>query len=163
MSELAPDSVWRNRRVRIEHANFLKPDQYERVKQLGIVIVTNPTHYEKVDPLRSLLEYGIPVAIGSDGPMNPFLNVMLAVTHGENPTEAITREQAVVAYTKGSAYAEFAEHDKGVLAADMLADLAVLSKDIFTIPVEELPSVESILTMVGGKVVYDARLLPEQH
>jgi predicted amidohydrolase YtcJ len=163
MSELASDSVWRSRRVRIEHANFMKPDQYERVKQLGIVIVTNPTHYEKVDPLRSLLEYGIPVAIGSDGPMNPFLNVMLAVTHGDNPAEAITREQAVVAYTRGSAYAEFAEHDKGVLAVGMLADLAVLSKDIFTIPAEELPSVESILTMVGGKVAYDATVLLEKH
>jgi len=159
MSQLASDSLWCARRVRIEHGNFMKPDQYKRVKELGITIVTNPSHYERVDPVRSLLGNGIPLAIGSDGPTNPFLNIMLAVTHDEYPTEAISREQAVLAYTAGSAYAEFAENEKGKLSTGMFADLAVLSQDIFTIPIQELPQTESILTMVGGNIVFHSGII----
>src|SRR5204862_91373 len=107
-------------------------------------------------PLRSLLAAGVPIALGSDGPMNPYLNIMFAVTHPVNPGEALDREQAVLAYTRGSAYAEFAEREKGMLAPGMLADLAVLSQDIFTVPLGELAKTESVLTLVGGKVAYDA-------
>ena len=81
---------------------------------------------------------------------------MFAVTHPVNPGEALDREQAVLAYTRGSAYAEFAEREKGMLAPGMLADLAVLSQDIFTVPLGELAKTESVLTLVGGKVAYDA-------
>ncbi len=66
------------------------------------------------------------------------------------------REQAVIAYTKTAAYAEFAEEGKGTLDPGKFADLAVLSQDIFRVPAEELPKMESVLTMVGGKIVYDA-------
>src|SRR5256886_14569046 len=76
-------------------------------------------------PLRSLLTAGVRIALGSDGPMNPYLNIMLAVTHPVNPGEALTREQAVLAYTRGSADAEFAEREKGTLPPRILADLAV--------------------------------------
>ena len=99
---------------------------------------------------------GIPVALGSDGPLNPYLGIMLAAQHPAHPSEAITREQAVIAYTRTAAYAEFAEHDKGTLESGKLADLAVLSQDIFTVPPGDLPKTESILTVVGGKVAYDA-------
>ena len=115
--------------------------------------------FEKAQPLRTLLAAGIPVALGSDGPMNPYLNIMFAVTHPDRPSEAMTREQAVVAYTLTSAYAEFAEKDKGSLEPGKLADLAVLSQDIFTVPAEALPATESVLTIVGGKTVYDAGVL----
>jgi predicted amidohydrolase YtcJ len=67
-----------------------------------------------------------PVALGSDGPTNPYLNIVFVVTHPDRPPEAITREQAVVAYTLTSAYAEFAEKDEGSLEPGKLADLAVL-------------------------------------
>lgn len=90
---------------------------------------------------------------------NPFLNIMFAAIHGNRPPEAITREQAVTAYTLTSAYAEFAEKDKGSLEPGKWADLAVLSQDIFTVPPAEMPKTESVLTMVGGKVVYDAQVL----
>ena len=73
-----------------------------------------------------------------------------------HPNEALTREQAVIAYTAGSAYAEMTEKQKGTLVPGMLADLAVLSQDIFTIPLDQLPAVRSVLTMVGGSIVYQA-------
>jgi predicted amidohydrolase YtcJ len=84
---------------------------------------------------------------------------LLASTHPDRPSEALTREQAVIAYTATSAYAEFAEKDKGTLEPGKLADLAVLSQDIFSVPTQELPKTESVLTMVGGKVVYDSGVL----
>src|SRR5439155_1170323 len=67
-------------------------------------------------PLRSLLAAGFPIALGSDGPVKPYLNSMLAVAHPMNPAEALSREQAVLAYTRGSAYAELAERETGTLA-----------------------------------------------
>jgi predicted amidohydrolase YtcJ len=116
----------------------------------------------KAQPLRSLLAAGIPVAFGSDGPPNPYLNIMFASLDPDRPSEAITREQAVIAYTLTSAYAEFAEKDKGTLQAGKLADLAVLSQDIFTVDASDLPKTESVLTMVGGKIVYDRKLIPDR-
>jgi predicted amidohydrolase YtcJ len=109
--------------------------------------------------MRALLDAGIPLAIGSDGPNNPYLNIMLASTYRGKPSDALTREQAVTAYTLTAAYAEFAEKDKGSLEPGKWADLAVLSQDIFRVPPEELPKTESVLTMVGGHVVYDAKVV----
>jgi len=163
-------NVWAGRRVRFEHGDSLFPDLVGRVKEYGVVVVQNPSHlmglssaggsaFSKAQPLKSLLAAGIPVALGSDGPTNPFLNIMFATIHGDRPSEAITREQAVVAYTLTSAYAEFAEQEKGSLQPGKLADLAVLSQDIFTVPTQELPKTRSVLTMVGGKVVYDAQVI----
>jgi predicted amidohydrolase YtcJ len=86
--------------------------------------------------------------------MNPFLNLQLAITHPANPPEAITLEQAVIAYTRTAAYAEHEEHEKGTIAPGMLADLAVLSQDIFTMPPERLADVSSVLTIVGGEILF---------
>jgi predicted amidohydrolase YtcJ len=121
-----------------------------------------PERTEQVSLFRSLLEAGIPLAFGSDGPNNPYLNIMLASIYPGKPKEALTREQAVIAYTLTSAYAEFAENDKGSLQPGKLADLAVLSQDIFTIPPPDLPKTESVLTLVGGNVVYDAHAVRVQ-
>jgi len=164
--------VWDAKRVRFEHGDGLFPDLIPRVKDFGIVVVQNPTHfdvgllfgptpvtYKDVQPFRSLLAAGIPLALGSDGPLNPYLNIMLATIDPGRPTEAITREQAVIAYTLTSAYAEFAEKDKGSLEAGKLADLAVLSQNIFQVPAAKLPKTESVLTIVGGKIVFDSGAL----
>jgi predicted amidohydrolase YtcJ len=166
-------AIWANRRVRFEHGDGLFPDLLPRAKALGIVVVQNPSHFaivtmfsgidtkqfDKAQPMRSLLAAGIPVALGSDGPLNPYLNIMFATTHPNQPSEAITREQAVVAYTRTSAYAEFAEKDRGTLERGKLADLAVLSQDIFQVAAADLPKTESVLTLVGGKIVYNANVL----
>ena len=69
----------------------------------------------------------------------------------------MSRETAIAIATRGAAYAEFAERAKGTLAAGMLADLAVLSQDVFTVPVAALPATRSVLTIVGGKIVHDGR------
>ena len=169
--------VWAKQRVRFEHGDGLTPDLLPRLKEMGIVVVQEGTHLAgvnvnpeigvvleklKAQPLRSLLAAGIPVAFGSDGPTNPYLNIMFASLDPDRPSEAITREQAVIAYTLTSAYAEFAEKDKGSLEPGKLADLAVLSQDVFTVDPSELPKTESVLTMVGGKIVYDGNVLPHQ-
>lgn len=161
---------WPARRLRLEHGDGVIADLIARARKLGVIVVQNPSHFADAElfhqrwgmdmqRLRSLLDAGIPLALGSDGPMNPFLNVAFATTHPAAPEEAITREQAVRAYTYGSAFAEFAEHDKGTLAVGKLADLAVLSQDMFAVPVPELAKTHSVLTLVGGKIVYDANVL----
>lgn len=169
-------AVWAARRVRFEHGDGLLPSLIPRVKEMGIVVVEQGAHLdmspfgpefmpriraEKSQPLRSLLAAGIPVALSSDddGASNPFLQIMLAATHPNRPSEAITREQAVIAYTLTSAYAEFAEKDKGSLEPGKLADLAVLSQDIFAVPLNELPTTVAVMTMVGGRVIYDTHHL----
>ena len=174
MQSLAPDSTWRALRVRIEHGDGISGDLLPVAKRLGVVIVQNPLHFAfepgmleqrfggrppGFQSVRSVLAAGIPLAIGSDGPRNPFLNIMFATMHPNDPAESVTREQAVIAYTRGSAYAEFAEREKGSLAPGMLADLAVLSQDIFTVPSQALPATTSVLTMIGGDVVCDAKAI----
>ena len=166
---------WNGRRVRMEHGDGLLPDLIPRARDLGVTVVQNPSHFTFRDifvqrfgepinytPARSLIESGISFALGSDGPANPYLNIMFAVIHPARPSEALTVEQAVEAYTRGSAYAEFEELEKGTIAVDKLADLAVLSQDIFTAPVSALPRTESVLTMVGGEIVHDSGALAGQ-
>ncbi|MFZ3215059.1 MAG: amidohydrolase [Candidatus Acidiferrales bacterium] len=160
-------ATWADRRVRFEHGDGLFPDLLPRVKEMGIIVVQNPSHAAhgmrsaQARPLKSFLVAGIPLALGSDsgGPVNPYRDIMFAITHPDRPSEAISREQAVIAYTLTSAYAEFAEKDKGSLEPGKLADLAVLSQDIFSVPTAELPKTQSVLTLVGGKSVYDAGVL----
>ncbi len=161
---------WKTKRVRIEHGDGVRGDLIAHARKLGVIIVQNPIHFSEpelfqrrwgteMQPLRSLVEARIPVAFGSDGPMNPFLNIMFAAIHPGRPTEAISPEFSVRAYTSGSAFAEFAENEKGALTKGKLADLAVLSQNIFTAPIPDLPKTQSILTIVGGKIVYDAKVL----
>ena len=160
-------STWASKRVRFEHGDGLFPDLLPRVKELEIIVVQNPSHFAhniklaRAQPLKSFLVAGIPLALGSDGGgrINPYVDIMFASTHPDRPSEAISREQAVIAYTLTSAYAEFAEKDKGSLEPGKLADLAVLSQDIFSVPTAELPKTQSVLTLVGGKTVYDAGVL----
>lgn len=165
----APDSTWQRIRPRIEHADQLMADQFADARKLGVVVVQNPTHLAlsllaarwgttrtaKSELLKSIVAAGIPLAIGSDGPANPYLNIMFASINPVNPAQALTREQAVRAYTYWAAYAEGMERVKGRLAVGMLADLAVLSQDIFTVPADALPATTSLLTLVGGKPTFD--------
>ena len=172
MRSLHPDAFWKDKRVRIEHGDLaiMNKADFKTMKDMGIIIVENPMHLalpqlmaqrwgnrtNYLQAMRSLIDNNISLAIGSDGPINPFLNIMMAAIHPNNPKEAITVEEAVMAYTYGSAFAEFKEKEKGTLAVGKLADLAVLSQDIFTVPLNALPATQSVLTMVGGKILYTA-------
>jgi len=151
MEALAPAPAWRERRVRIEHGIPITGGQIARVARLGIVIAQP----RGALPYRSWRAAGIPVAYGSDMLRNPFVHMITVVTGAELPAEAVSREEAVRMYTHGSAFAERKEKEKGTLAPGMLADLAVLSQDIFTVPVPALPATRSVLTVIGGEVVYD--------
>jgi predicted amidohydrolase YtcJ len=172
MESVGTPSGWRAKRLRMEHGEGILADLLPRAQRLGVLVVQNPIHFdnhelnharygtdEKFQPFRSLAANGIPIAIGSDGPMNPYLNIMFATLHPSQPNEAITRVQAVDAYTLGSAYAEFAEQSKGQLAVGEFADITVPSADIFAMPTEALPSVHSVLTIIGGKVEHDERVV----
>ncbi len=170
----APPFIWQLLRPRIEHGDFLHPEQIEQAEQLGAIVVQNPTHLAvdfspavgsaraaEIQKLKTLLASGVHLAIGSDGGQaNPFLDLFLATIHPFHPAEALSMEEAVTAYTRGSATAEFQEWQKGSIRPGHLADLAVLSQDIFTIPPPAVPGTTSLLTLVGGDVVWDAGVLP---
>jgi predicted amidohydrolase YtcJ len=170
-------SIWHDRRFRIEHGDLLLPSDFARARRLGATVVQNPTHFAlapvfaqrfvpavlgNLEPLQSLVSAGIPLALGTDGigaPQSPFLNLLLATIHPSHPSEALTLSQALVAFTRGSAYAEFEDQRKGTLAPGRVADLAVLSQDIFHIAPGDIPATTSELTMVGGRVVWDSGVL----
>ncbi|MBW8831571.1 MAG: amidohydrolase family protein [Burkholderiales bacterium] len=171
MRELAPASVWRDKRVRMERGDGIRADLLESVSEFGVVVVINPTHLppptadggppappSRLALMRSLEDGGVPIAMGSDAAgdqANPFFNMMIACSYGASPGEALTREHALRAYTSGAAYAERGEKGKGRLAPGMAADLAVLSQNVLTVPLAILPSTVSVLTLVDGKVIHD--------
>lgn len=166
----APPFIWRLLRPRFEHGDLLHPEQIDLARRLGVIVVQNPTHLAldlvpslgaeraaAAQPFKSLLDAGVTLALGSDGSLpNPFVDLFFAVFHPFHPLEALSVEEAVTAYTRGSAKAEFEEWRKGSLKPGYLADLAVLSQDIFTIPPPLIPETTSLLTVVGGEIVWDA-------
>jgi predicted amidohydrolase YtcJ len=168
MEELAPDSVWRPHRVRIEHGG-VPHDLWPRAASKGIVLVYNlqlmpPPPISRSIPvmrLDTILPTTIPIALGSDGSAgrSPYVGMYYALAMPFEPP--ISRELMVMAYTLGSAYAEHQELEKGTLTPGKLADLAVLSQDIFTVTAADLPKTESVLTIIGGRIVWDANVIAE--
>jgi predicted amidohydrolase YtcJ len=163
---------WRLLRPRIEHGDLLQAADFPRAVRMGVTIVQNPSHFmiasilqQRFGPertahsqqVKAAIAAGVPFAIGSDGPVNPFLNIMFATINAANPPQALTVEQAVAAYTKGSAAAEFAERQKGTIAPGMLADVALLSQDIFRAAPPDLPRTTSVLTIVNGRIVHEVK------
>lgn len=170
-------------RFRIEHAQHMRPEDFKRFGQLGIVASMQP--YHAIDDgrwaekrigqerarwsyaWRSMLDTGAPLAFGTDwpvAPLNPLLGVYAAVTratldgkHPEGwfPAERLTVDEALRAYTQGSAYAAFAERDRGTLAPGKLADVIVLSDDLFKVAPEKIHDAKVEVTIVGGRVVYE--------
>jgi len=171
MEALAPAATWAAKRVRVEHGDGIRRNTLAQAVRLGVVVTQNPTHFlhplpngapprpvDQMSMLRSLLKAGVPLAIGSDsgGPeTNPFLNMMLACTYAANPGEALSREEALLAYTAGGAFVERQEGKRGRIAPGLAADLAVLSQDVLTTPLESLPATRSLLTLVDGEVVFE--------
>jgi len=172
----------RDRRFRIEHAQHIAPKDFDRFASLKVVASMQPYHAiddgrfaeRRIGPERikttyafkTLLDNGVRLAFGTDwavAPLNPLLGLYAATTRatldGKNPNgwvpeQKISIEQAVTAYTAGSAFAEFQDREKGTLARGKLADLIVLSEDIFSIPPARLKEVQVLATVAGGKIVH---------
>jgi predicted amidohydrolase YtcJ len=183
-AEVAKANGPRDRRFRIEHAQHLRPQDYARFKELGVIPSMQP--YHAIDDgrwaegrigakrcassyaFRSLLDAGAKLAFGSDwsvAPLSPILGIDAAVNRrtldgkhpgGWFPEQKVGVAEAIEAYTLTSAYAAFQEKDRGSLEAGKLADLAVLSRDILSDSERDhIAQAEVVLTVVGGKVVYE--------
>src|SRR5262245_54468609 len=175
----------RDRRLRIEHAQHIAPKDFGRFVSLKVIASVQPYHAidegrwaEKgIGPdrikttyaFRTLLDKGVRVAFGTDwpvAPLNPMLSLYAATTRatldGKNPggwvpEQKVSIGDAVAAYTRTAAFAEFQERDKGTIARGKLADLAILTDDIMNIPPERIKDVRVLMTIVGGKIVYQRR------
>jgi predicted amidohydrolase YtcJ len=171
------------RRFRIEHAQHMAAKDFARFAQLDVIASVQP--YQAIDDgrwaearighdrasrtyaFRTFLDRGVHLAFGTDwdvAPLNPLLGVYAAVTRatldGKNPggwfpEQRLTVAESVEAYTLGSAYAEFQEKEKGSITPGKLADMVVLSDDLFSIDPAKIRDVKVLKTIVGGKVVWD--------
>ncbi|HSM88068.1 MAG TPA: amidohydrolase family protein, partial [Candidatus Limnocylindrales bacterium] len=174
-------SAKRDFRFRIEHAQVVAPEDYKKFKDLKVIASMQPNHLltdmnwaeAHIGHERAMYSYGwkrfldegVVLAFGTDypvEPITPFRGVYCAVTRKNEagtkeyfPELKLTIEQALAAYTTGSAYAEFAEHEKGVLAPGMLADFVVLDRDLTKVPAPEILKTKVLRTVVGGKTVYE--------
>jgi len=172
----------RDRRFRIEHAQHLLAADISRFSKLGVIASMQPYHAiddgrwaeKRIGPMRikttyafrSLLDSGATLVFGSDwfvAPISPILGIHAAVTRqtidGKNPRgwvpeQKITVEEAVRAYTLSGAYAEFGEKNKGTLEVGKLADVVVLSQDLFRINPDEIQRTGVVYTIVGGRIVF---------
>jgi len=173
----------RDRRWRIEHVQHLRPVDIGRFAELGVIASVQPFHAiddgrwaetkigkgrcRTTYAFKSLLDSGALLAMGSDwpvAPLNPLTGICAAVarqtTDGKNPDgwfpeQKIPLEEALKGFTLNGAYAEFSEKTKGSLEAGKLADIVVLDRDLFKIAPEEIKNARAVLTIVGGKIVYD--------
>src|SRR5437773_4509510 len=179
----------RDRRFRIEHAQHLRPQDIPRFARDKVIASMQPYHAiddgrwaeKRIGPerakttyaFRSLLDSGAMLAFGTDwtvAPLSPVLSIYAAVTRrtldGKNPNgwipeQKISVEEAVRAYTVGSAFAEFQENEKGTITPGKLADFVVLSRDIFTIDPKEIEKAKVVMTIMDGRVVYFDRSEPQ--
>lgn len=175
----------RDRRFRIEHAQHLRAQDIPRFARYRVIASMQPFHAiddgrwaekrigkdraKTTYAFRLLIDAGATLAFGTDwtvAPLDPMLTIYAAVTRrtldGRNengwvPEQKISVEETVRAYTTGSAYAEFQENVKGTITPGKLADVVILSRDIFKIDPKEIEKVKVVLTMVDGRVVYEER------
>ena len=169
-------------RHRIEHAQVVNPLDFKRFAELGIIASMQPTHAisdkrwaeSRLGEYRVLgayswhlmKSYGVHVPFGTDFPVesiNPYQTLYAAVSRqdidgeplgGWQPQERLSMAEAIRCHTFESAYAEFAEKEKGTIGKDMFADLVVHSKDLLTIPHKEILTAEPLYTIFNGKIVY---------
>jgi predicted amidohydrolase YtcJ len=174
----------RERRFRIEHAQHVAPADFARFARLNVIASVQPYHAiddgcwaeqrigaERLKtsyPYRTFLDNQVRLALGTDwyvAPLNPMLTLYAATTRatldGRNPRgwppeQRLSIKDAVSAYTMGSAYAEFQEKEKGSITPGKLADMVLLSDNIFNLDPVRLRDIRNELTIVGGKAVYPA-------
>jgi predicted amidohydrolase YtcJ len=173
-----------DRRLRIEHAQHMAAKDFDRFAQLHVIASVQPYHAiddgrfaearighdrsSRTYAFRTFMDHGVRLAFGTDwdvAPLNPMLTIYAAVSRatldGKNsngwfPEQKLTVAEAVEAYTLGSAYAEFQEGEKGSITPGKLADMVLLSQDIFSIPANSIRETRVVKTFVGGRLVFDA-------
>ena len=171
------------RRFRIEHAQHMAVKDFDRFAQLHVIASVQPYHAiddgrfaeshighdraSRTYAFRTFLDHGVHLAFGTDwevAPLDPLLTVYAAVTRatldGKNPNgwfpeQKLSVAETIEAYTMGSAYAEFQENGKGSITPGKLADMVLLSDDIFSIDPGRIRDTKVLKTFVGGKLVYD--------
>jgi predicted amidohydrolase YtcJ len=167
-------------RPRIEHSQVVDAKDFDRYKQLGVIASMQPNHLltdmawaeQRLGHARarysyawkSFLDHGVPLAFGTDypvEPITPFRGIYAAITRMNEagtqtyfPEEKLTIQQALYAYTQGSAYAEFSEPYKGRLAPGFVADFIVLDRDLTRIPPHDVLGTEVLRTVMSGHPVY---------
>ena len=170
-------------RLRIEHAQVTTPEEIEMFKALKVIASMQPNHLltdmnwaqARLGQQRAAHSYawaeflkkGVTLAFGTDypvEPITPFRGIYAAVTRQSEdgkaqyfPEQKLTIDQAIAAYTSGSAFAEYAEKEKGKLQPGMLADLVVLDRDITAIIPAKVLQTKVLRTVVGGKTMYEAK------
>lgn len=173
-------------RHRVEHAQVVAPSDFARFKTLGVIASMQPTHCttdmrfcerrvglersRNAYAWRTLLDAGAKLAFGSDWsvePLDPMRGLYSAVTRksiefdvpegGWFPEQKLTMAEAVTLFTKGAAYASFEEDLKGSLEPGKLADLILLSRDLFTVEPKEILTTEVLMTVLGGRVVHEKK------
>ena len=175
----------RDRRLRIEHAQHIAPKDFDRFAAMKVIASVQPYHAiddgrwaeRRIGPdrikttyaFRTLIDKGVRLALGTDwtvAPLNPMLTLYAATTRatldgkrpeGWVPEQKISIVEAVRAYTSGSAFAEFQDAVKGTIVRGKIADLVILSDDVFSIPAARLKDVQVLTTVAGGKVVHQRR------
>ncbi len=173
----------RDPRWRDEHTQVVAPADVPRFAKLGVIPSMQPSHaisdlhfasrrlgLERVAGAyawRSLLRTGVPIAGGSDAPVErgePMIEFYAAVTRRDtagfrgpdwHPEQAATRREALKMFTVWPAYAAFEEHRRGTIEAGKWADLTVLSADIMRIPEREILGTRAVMTVIGGEIVYE--------
>ncbi len=166
-------------RFRIEHAQVVDPADIARFKSLGVIASMQPNHLltdmnwakQRLGPERAKYSYawkafldaGVPLAFGTDypvEPVTPFRGIYCAVTRKNEagtqtyPGQPLSIQEALHAYTQGSAYAQFAETWKGKLAIGYVADFVVLDRDLTRIPAPDILKTQVLRNVVNGKTVY---------
>jgi predicted amidohydrolase YtcJ len=170
-------------RLRVEHAQVTTPQQIVRFKELKVIASMQPGHLltdmnwaeARLGPKRAehsyawaeFLRRGVVLAFGTDypvEPVSPFRGIYSALTRTSEdgkksyyPAQKLNIEQTIAAYTTGSAFAEFAEKQKGKLEPGMLADFIVLDQDITAALPPKMMETKVLRTVVGGKTVYEAK------
>jgi predicted amidohydrolase YtcJ len=170
-------------RFRVEHAQITDVPQFDEFARLGVIASMQPNHLltdmnwaesrvgeERAShsyAWRSFLDHGVWLAFGTDfpvEPITPFRGLYAAVTRKNEAgtkeyfsLEKLTIDEAIAAYTNGSAYAQFAEREKGTLEPGKLADFVVLDRDLTRVAPVEILHTRVLRTVVGGKTVYEAK------
>jgi len=170
-----------DRRLRVEHLQVIAPQDIPRLVETQAIASMQPTHAtsdmpwaeQRIGPerikgayaWRTVLDKGVPLAFGSDFPVeevSPILGLYAAVTRqdaagnppgGWYPGQKLTLDEAIAAFTRGAAYAEFAENVRGMVAPGRIADLTVFDRALTAD--KALLDTHAMLTIVGGRIVFD--------